>query len=251
MKIHIYIFLFLLNNVTFAQDVPHLNAWSRFSITQPIAETWRVEVEVQHRRQSDFTEQTKNVFDENLMSSMRVWVNYQHKNAINFSISPFAYYLHNSIIVNEADKQKQQNKEIRFSFAIDLKYELVKKLWFINRTCFEYRDFQNTSKDFMRMRDRLGLRYEFTEKWNFTFFNELFLNLNGVKPVNSFDQNRMVFLLNYKPSSHIRIETGYIFITRLPRETVDFLHENNFLLHIYYTLPHKHQRIQPEAQYHS
>ena len=112
MKIHIYITIFLLHSstITFAQVVPHLNFWSRFSLSQPIAEKWRAEAEFQHRRQNDFAQQTKNVFDENLLSSIRTWLHYQHKKDLNFSFSPFAYYWHSSIIVKEEDKQKPQDK---------------------------------------------------------------------------------------------------------------------------------------------
>ena len=253
MKIHrrITILLLYLNTTAFAQNVPHLNSWVRFSVSQPITEKWRAEAEFQHRRQNDYSEQTKNVFDENLLSSVRTWLHYQHKDDLSFSFSPFAYYWHNSIIVKEEDKQKPQIEEIRFSIAADLKHEVVKKLWLIDRTCFEYRDFQNTNADFIRMRNRLGLRYEFTDKWNFTFYDEVFLNLKGAKPVNFFDHDRLAFLLNYKPTKHLRIETGYMFITRLPRGTDEFLHENNFLLHLYYTLPHKEHHKHPKTQHHS
>lgn len=253
MKIHIYITIFLLysSTITFAQVVPHLNFWSRFSLSQPIAEKWRAEAEFQHRRQNDFAQQTKNVLDENLLSSIRTWLHYQHKKDLNFSFSPFAYYWHSSIIVKEEDKQKPQVREIRFSIAADLKHEVVKKLWLIDRTCFEYRDFQSINTDFIRMRNRLGLRYEFNEKWNSTFYNEVFLNLKGAKPVNFFDHNRLAFLLSYKPTKHLRIETGYMFITRLPKGADEFLHENNFLLHLYCTLPHKAHRKHPKTQHHS
>jgi hypothetical protein len=249
--IYIYIFLFILSYTTFAQNVSHLNSWSRFSISQPITEKWRTEAEFQHRRQNDHAQQKKDVFDENLLSSIRTWGHYQHKEDLSFSFSPFAHYWHNSIIVKDTDKEKPQVKEIRVSIAADLKHEVIKKLWIIDRTCIEYRDFQNTNTDFIRMRNRLGFRYEFTDKWNLTFYDEVFLNLKGVEPVNFFDHDRLAFLLNYNPTKHIRIETGYMFITRLPRGTEEFLHENNFLLHLYYTLPHKEHRKHPKTQHHS
>lgn len=253
MKLHIYItiFLFYLSHSTFAQNVAHLNFWSRVSLSQPITEKWRAEAEFQHRRQNDFSQQTKDVFDENLLTNIRTWVHYQHKDDLSFSFSPFAYYWHNSIIVKDGDKQNPPIKEMRFSIAADLKQEVVKKLWLIDRTCFEYRDFQNSSTDFIRMRNRLGLRYEFTAKWNFTFYDEVFLNLKKAKPVNIFDHNRLAFLINYKPNKHLRIETGYILITRLPRGTDEFLNENDFLLHLYYTLPRIELSKHHKTQHHS
>lgn len=246
---YIAILLFILSNVTFAQNMAHLNFWSRVSLTQPINEKWSAEVEYQHRRQNNYAEKTSDIFQENLLSSFRTWVHYQHKEDIGFSISPFAYYWHNLIIVTNADKQKPQIQEIRFSLAVDLKHEIAKKLWLIDRTCIEYSDFQTTNTDFIRMRNRLGIRYEFNSNWNITLFDEVFLNLKGAKPTHIFDHDRIALLLNYKPTKNIRIETGYMYITRLPRNTDEFLHENNFLVHLYYTLPHstshhhtKHQK---------
>jgi hypothetical protein len=253
MSKHIYItiFVFYWSNLILAQSVPHLNSWSRFALSQPITEKWRTELEFQHRRQNNTSQLSRNIFNENLLSSVRAWAHYQHKDNLSFSFSPFAYYWHNSIIVKEEDIQKPQVQEIRFSVAADLKDEVVKKLWLIDRTCFEYRDFQNTDTDFVRMRNRLGLRYEFNDKWNLTFYEEIFLNLKGAKPTNFFDHERQAFLINYKPTQQLRLETGYMFITRLPRNNDEFLIENNFLLHLYYTLPHKVHSKHPKTQHQS
>jgi Protein of unknown function (DUF2490) len=251
MKKHSYIaiFLFMLSHLTLAQHIPHLNAWSRFSITQPISEKWRAETEFQHRRQNDYAEKSGDLFQENLLSSVRTWVHYQHKEDIGFAISPFAYYWHNPIIVTDSDKLRPQVQELRFSLAVDLKHELLKKLWLIDRTVIEYRDFQKINENIVRLRNRLGVRCEFNSKWNVTLFDEIFLNIMGAKPSHTFDHDRIAILLNYKPTKNIRIETGYMYISRLPRNTNEFLHENNFLLHLYYTLPHstnhhhtKHQK---------
>lgn len=249
-NITIFIFIAILQSKSFAQSVSHLNFWSRMSLSQPLSEKWRAEAEFQHRRQNDYAQQTADFFQENLLSSIRTWVHYQHKDDIGFSASPFAYYWHNSIIVTDTDKQKPQVKELRFSLAVDLKHELVKNLWLIDRTCFEYRDFQATTTDFIRLRNRLGLRYEFNSKWNITFFDEVFLNLKGAKPTHFFDHDRLALLLNYKPTKKLRIEAGYTYITRLPRNTDEFLHENNFLVHLYFTLPHSSNHSHSKHQKH-
>lgn len=240
MQNHSYITLLLLilSNIAIAQNMPHLNFWSRVSLTQPINEKWKTEIEIQHRRQNNYTEQTDNVFQETLLSSVRTWVHYQHKENIGFSLSPFAYYWHNPIIVTNADIQKPEIQEMRFSGAVDLKQELIKKLWLIDRTCIEYRDFQNTDVDFIRLRNRLGLRYEFNSKWNITVFNEVFLTIKGVPSTHLFDHDRIGLLLNYKLSKNTRIETGYLYISRLPRNSEELLQENNFLIHLYFTFNH-------------
>lgn len=253
MKKHITIsiLLSLINLTTFAQHVPYNNSWGRFSLLQPITEKWRGEVEFQHRRQNNYAQPTKNAFDENLLSSVRTWIHYQHLEDLSLSISPFAYYLHNDIVVNDVSSYTQQKKEIRFSLAANLKHEIAKNLWVTDRTGFEYRDFTSTTSDFIRMRTRIGLRYEFTEKWNLTFYDEIFLNLKGSEPANFMDQDRLAFILNYKPTSHLRIETGYILITHVPKSENKFLHKNNFLLHLYYTLPGNQHHTHTKTQHHS
>ncbi|MFZ1495429.1 MAG: DUF2490 domain-containing protein, partial [Saprospiraceae bacterium] len=127
---------------------------------------------------------------------------------------------------------------IRYSFALDVKHELEKNLWLINRSCFEYRDFQETNTDFIRFRNRLGLRYEFNSKWNLSFLYEVFLTLNESKPSKVFDHDRLAMLLNFIPTKNIRIETGYMYITRMLKNTDEFLYENNFLVHLYFMLPY-------------
>lgn len=255
MKIHrnitILIFINFLQSHLFAQTVSHLNFWSRLSISQPISEKWKVEAEFQHRRQNDYAMQSVDFFQENLLNSFRTWVHYQHKDDIGFSFSPFAYYWHNSIIISEADREKPQQNELRFSAAVDLKHEVVKKLWLIDRSCFEYRQFKQPNTDFIRVRNRLGLRYEFNSKWNITLFDELFLHVKGAAPSHIFDHDRLAALINYKPSKNIRFETGYMYISRLPRNTEELLHENNFLMHVYFTLPHASSHHHSNHQKHS
>lgn len=232
---YILIWLLILSNLVIAQDANHLNFWGRISLTQPINKQIKLETEFQHRTQNDYTQKKNNIFEEQLLNSVRTWLHYQHKTDIGFSISPFAYYWNSPIIILEADKSKPQSEEVRFSVAFDLKHEVAKNLWMIDRTCFEYRDFQHTNSDIVRARNRFGLRYELNNKWNITSFDEIFLNINGVKPNNFFDQNRIALLFNYKPTKDIRIETGYLYISRLPKNAEEFLYEDNLILHLYYT----------------
>jgi hypothetical protein len=241
---YISIFLFFISNLIVAQNITHLNFWSRITVTQSLNEKIRMEVDFQHRRQNDITEHSANAFELNLLSSARVWVHYQHKKDIIFSLAPYTYYWHESVILSQKDKQKPQVQESRYSLAADLKHEVTHKLWLMDRTCLEYRDFKNKKTDFIRMRNRLAIRYDFNKKWNTTIYDEVFLNLEGTNPVSFFDHDRIALLLNYKPTKNIRMETGYMHITRLPRYSDEFLHENNFLVHLYYTIPQKNNNQQ-------
>lgn len=229
----------LLSSAARAQDTPHLNLWGRLSLAYVYSEKWKYEAELQHRTQNDFPAAERDLLEHNLLNSIRTWAHYQHKPDLTFSLSPFAYYWHNRILMEEADKTKPVVQELRFSVAIDLKYEAFKNLWLLNRNCFEYRDFQNTTTDFIRMRNRLGLRYNFTEKLNAVVYGEVFLNLKGAERANLFDHDRLAFLINYQLLNQLRLETGYMYISRLPRNTDEFLHENNFIVHVYYTFKGK------------
>lgn len=242
--IFIYIFLSLFVSRTLAQESAHLNLWGRASVAYLHGKKWKYEAEIQHRTQNDFPANERNVLAHNLLNSIRTWAHFQYNEALSLSLSPFAYYWHNRILIAEADKNSRTIQELRFSAALDAKHELTEKLWLMNRTCMEYRDFQNTTTDITRLRIRIGLRYELTEKLNLVLYEELFLNLKGAERTHIFDHERIAFLINYRILEQLRLETGYMYISRLPRNTDEFLHENNFIVHVYYTLKGKQHEKQ-------
>lgn len=243
--------LLLISIKSFAQNTPHQNFWSRLSLLQPINSKWKAEVELQHRRQNDYAFKSNNAFESNLLSSVRTWLHYQHKPDIAFAISPFAVYKLYPIIINETDKLKSPVTEYRLAAAVDLKHELCKNLTLIDRTSVELRKFNNNIESITRLRNRLGFRYEINTTINLTFFDEVFLNVSSKNLTSFFDHTRLALLLNYKPNKHMRIETGYIHITRLPRNTDEFIKENNFLLHVYFTLSHIAMHHHSKNQHHS
>lgn len=164
MKKHIFIYIFIFINAWRAHstdnDVPHINFWSRLSLNFPVTEKWKFEAEFQHRRQNNYVLKTKDLFDENLLSSFLSWVHYAVTKDFYLSLSPFEHYRHKRIIIREADIYAPQAREIRFSAAAGIKHEIVKKLYVEDRTCTEYRDFLNTHLDVVRLRNRFGFRYE-------------------------------------------------------------------------------------------
>ena len=78
------------------QAQQHYNAWFRSTLSVPVGNKFKIDNEFQHRRQNGF--ENKNMFDKNLMFTLRSWVHYQHKEDIKFSFSPFAYFSHYKII---------------------------------------------------------------------------------------------------------------------------------------------------------
>ena len=79
------------------------------------------------------------------------------------------------------------------------------------------------------------MKYEFNSKWAISGFDELFLNLNSDDHKHLYDHNRIGVLGNYAPSKSIKIELGYVAISRLPKTKDELMHENNFLVMLYYT----------------
>ncbi len=220
-----------------SQQTIHLNTWGRLSVSQPLGEKWRTELEFQHRQQNDAANQKYNPFQNSLLTSVRTWMHFQAKENILISVSPFAYFRNNPVIINQTDKGKPPVNEFRFTASIELKNELAKNLWIIDRTCIEYRNFQSTVPDIIRIRNRFGFRYEFNHKWNIALFDEVFLNASGTKSTHIFDQNRIGILLNYKPSTYLKLEVGYMYATRLLQSADDISCESNIILNVYFILP--------------
>lgn len=221
----------------FSQNGSHNNVWSRVSISNQFSEKFKTEAEFQKRWQNDISlDNSKNPFQEDLMNSVRLWAHYKYNSKFNFSVSPFAYFQPTSIISKESDKLKSKTYEVRYTIASDFKQKLINKTYFFDRLALEYRDFKNNNNDnVIRLRNKAGLKYEFNSKWTITAFDEYFLNLNSEDHKHLYDHNRIGFLGNYSPTKALKMEFGYIAISRLPKNKDELMHENNFLVMLYYT----------------
>lgn len=222
---------------TYSQEGSHNNVWSRLSLLYPLSEKVKTEAEFQKRWQNDLTiDHSKNPFQEDLMNSVRLWAHYKLNSKFNLSVSPFAYFQHTSIITNANDKLKSKSYELRFTVASDFKQKIVDKTFFFDRLALEYRDFKNNNnEDIIRLRNKIGAKYEFNSKWAINGFDELFLNLNSNDHKHLYDHNRIGVMGNFTPTKSIKLEFGYVAISRLPKAKDDFMHENNFLVLLYYT----------------
>src|SRR5690554_3569418 len=95
------------------QAQQHYNAWFRSTLSFPVGKKFKIDTEFQHRRQNGF--ENKNMFDKNLMFTLRSWVHYQHKEVKKFSFCHLANFSNNRIIKTKKTKTETQNNEIRFS----------------------------------------------------------------------------------------------------------------------------------------
>lgn len=213
---------------------PHYNLWFRASLSFPLGPKFIIDNQFQHRRQNGF--ENTNMLDQNLMFTYRIWLNHQHNEHVRFSISPFAYFSQYRIIRKQEDESTQPNREIRFSAAVEMEQKIWKKFYVLNRTAIEYRLFYKHA-NIIRSRNRLELRYHFTDKVKLSVLDEIFLNAAGTPTTHIFDHNRIGFNLEYKALPRLKFEAGYLYITRLPLTYTTQINENNFYLNVTYQLP--------------
>ena len=223
--------------ITIAQTLQaqhHYNAWFRSTLSVPVGEKFKVDNEFQHRRQNGFD--NENMLDKNLMFTYRNWVHYQHSEDVKFSVSPFAYFSHYKIIQKQSDETASPNNEVRFSAAVELQHEILKKFYIVDRSAVEYRIFDNNQSDITRLRNRLGVRYDFSEKLKLSVFDELLFNIGETTHSHFFDHDRLGLNLEYKVLSDLKFDIGYSHITRLPITSTTMLKENNLFLNFTYQL---------------
>ncbi|MFS0491331.1 DUF2490 domain-containing protein [Leadbetterella byssophila] len=210
------------------------NAWFRSTLSVPVGNKFKIDNEFQHRRQNGFN--NADMFDRNLMFTYRNWVYYQHNEDVKFSLSPFAYFSHYKIIQKQADENVQPNSEIRFSAAVELQHEILKRFYIVDKSAIEYRMFDNKQLNITRLRNRFGFRYDFTDKIKLSVFDELLFNLLGTSQYHFFDHDRIGLTLEYTVLPYLKFDIGYIHIARLPLTSTTKLHENNIFLNLTYQL---------------
>ncbi|ODS88292.1 MAG: hypothetical protein ABS44_09060 [Chryseobacterium sp. SCN 40-13] len=215
----------------------HNNAWFRSTLSIPLEDKFRTDVEFQHRRQNGF--ENKNMLDDNLMFTFRDWVHYQHNPNLKFSISPFAYFSHYRIIQNTADNEAAPNSEVRFSVAQELQHKIYKRIYLVNRNALEYRIIKNVPNNITRFRTRFGGRYELTEYLKLTVFDEFFINVAGTSSAQFADHNRAGMNIEYSVLPNLKFDVGYIYLIRfsIPSASGKIrLYENNMFLNLTYQL---------------
>lgn len=208
---------------------PHYNTWFRGTISVPAGKKIVLDAEWQHRRQSGFA--NSNMLSRNLMCSFRNWIHYKHNKRITFSLSPFASFYNYRIIQKRSDEATVPVREIRLSGAVAFQNQLTSDLSFITRAAIEYRIPEN-DPNIIRVRERLGLRYAFSSRGNLTLFDELLVNMTGTATSHFFDHNRIGADIEYEPWPDIKIDLGYMYITRLPLANTNILQEHNIFLNL-------------------
>ena len=217
---------------TLAQE--HTNSWFRTTLSIPINEKIKTDLELQHRRQNDF--ESNNLFDKNLMYTFRTWIYYKQNKDVVYAISPFAYFSNYKIIQKESDAVAKPTNEYRFTASIELQHQLATKFYVVDRTAIEYRVFEGSIENTTRLRNRLVFRYDLNSRYNLAIGDEILVNTTGTDAQHMFDHNRAFSNFSYKPNSAVKFDIGYIYISRLTKSNIDLIDESNFYLNFTYTL---------------
>lgn len=214
---------------------PHNNAWFRGTLSVPVAPKVKVDAEFQHRRQSGFD--SGHGLDRNLMFSFRTWAHYRYRENVRLSISPFAYFCNYKIVQRPGDETLAPGREIRLSAAGDLQQGLFDNMYIVDRAAVEYRILENGPSLLLRLRNRLGFRYDLTKKVDISVFDELLFNVSGAPSGHFFDHNRLGSAIGYKVAPYLKADMGYVYIVRLPLTGSTNLRENNIYLNVTFLLP--------------
>lgn len=217
---------------TLAQE--HTNSWFRTTLSIPINEKIKTDLELQHRRQNDF--ESNNLFDKNLMYTFRTWIYYKQNKDVVYAISPFAYFSNYKIIQKESDAVAKPTNEYRFTASIELQHQLATKFYVVDRTAIEYRVFEGSIENTTRLRNRLVFRYDLNSRYNLALGDEILVNTTGTDAQHMFDHNRAFSNFSYKPNSTVKVDIGYIYISRLTKSNINLIDESNFYLNFTYTL---------------
>lgn len=212
----------------------HTNSWFRTTLSIPVTEKIKTDLELQHRRQNDL--ESNNLFDKNLMYTFRTWIYYKKNKDLVYAISPFAYFSNYKIIQEESDAVAKPTNEYRFTASIELQYQLATKFYVVDRTAIEYRVFEGSIENTTRLRNRLAFRYNYNSKYNVAIGDEILINTTGTDAQHIFDHNRAFTNFSYKPNSAVKFDIGYIYISRLTKSNIDLIDESNFYLNVTYTL---------------
>jgi hypothetical protein len=212
----------------------HINSWLRTTLSIPITEKIKTDLELQHRRQNDF--ESNNLFDKNLMYTFRTWIYYKQNKDVVYTVSPFAYFSNYKIIQEESDAVAKATNEYRFTASIELQYQLATKFYVVDRTAIEYRVFEGSIENTTRLRNRLAFRYDYNSKYYVAIGDEILINTTGTDAQHIFDHNRAFTNFSYKPNSAVKFDIGYIYISRLTKSNIDLIDESNFYLNFTYTL---------------
>uniref|UniRef100_UPI004049A89F DUF2490 domain-containing protein n=1 Tax=Flavobacterium sp. TaxID=239 RepID=UPI004049A89F len=219
------------------QAQSHQNSWFRATVRIPVSQKFNTDLEGQHRRQNDLD--SHNPLDKNLFYSFRTWLFYKQNNNIEWGFSPFAYFSSYKTIRTTNDVWASPASEYRWTASINLNSPITDKLTLQDRTMVEYRVFEQPIKPTVRLRNRLLLQFAFNGNQSISAGDEILLHVAGVEPTHLLDHNRLFAQYAHKFKGGFKLELGYIYISRLPKNNTELLFDSNWVCNLTYSFKKK------------
>lgn len=178
--------------------------WYKYLLKVPIGDQWQIRQEIDDRNFVDPARQSQFL--------SRTFI--QRKLGHEWSVAlGFAYFNHS--LPQEPEIQDFYNvPELRPSFEISNHAPLGKKFEIHHRYWTEARFFKQPGEAYelttFRIRYKLELGYELSDKFSFLIFDEIHFNVGHQITYNVFDQNRYGIAAMYLPVKNIGFEIMYI-----------------------------------------
>lgn len=174
----------------------HYELWSKLYLEKKLGAHWSIGLDAQHRLQSDYHLNHKNIIEKRLLNNARLWINYKSPIGT-IVISPYAWFRNYDI---DHAGFVHKNDEWRMALGIQRQFELG-KLETAGRILTEHRQIMIDS-GFDRIRFQLRIRpliFKGGKAATQPYFQEeYFYRINGIHSI--FDQNRIQLGIRYKKS---------------------------------------------------
>ncbi|MDW8274359.1 MAG: DUF2490 domain-containing protein, partial [Chitinophagales bacterium] len=181
-------------------------------------------------------------FDRPLLLAYRQWLLYRASDKVLIGLSPIGYFKNYPVIRNVNDRSRPSSNEFRFSAYTEFLQPFSDNLFAVCRLWGEYRIFEQSPRQVLRMRFRTGLRYNANQNISVQLLNEVFSNIGNFNAFQSFDHNRVYVQFTYAPHQIFRIEAAYILAYRLPRNATQVYPESNIVLNTAIILGNSRQK---------
>jgi len=186
------------------QVIHQKQIWYKYNLKIPIGDDWQIRQEIDDR----------NFIDPSRQSQFLLRTHLQRNLSKGWSMAlGFAYFVHS--LPQDPEVQDFYNvSELRPSFEITNLHKLSEKFHLHHRYWTELRYFQQPGESYIfgtvRIRYKLELGYELSEKFSFLVFDEIHFNVGNKITYNVFDQNRYGIAAMYSPVKNVGFELMYI-----------------------------------------
>lgn len=211
----------------------HYDAWFRTTLSVPVIDRFRTDIELQHRRQNGMG--NNDPFHKKLTTSGRGWVHYRPNENVQLSFSPIGYFSNYRLIQTYADEKIDPSWEYRISGAAELSSRISKKVYLVARPAIEYRIFEHADA-LLRGRLKVQMRANLHSKISVAAYEEVLCNLAGENVGHFWGQNRLCAYVEYSVWKDLKVTIGYMRLQRQPMVSSLSVNENSLVLNVLFQM---------------